>query len=325
MQEPSTGQNCLNVSGNLSGSIRSTRRSASHRLYLTVTLRFCTCRSPCTTNGIFPFCGRLQQRGDIFCQASQHVCKRIVKTGDEKDFAEALPIFRLIYDSGTDTDAQKEAACVLAHAYRIAGDINRFFQMTLRDMLSTPCAEICLELGAYFEEAEDYEEASLWYYNAAHETSSILDVHTGGDLPLQGLIRCYEIMLAALPEDDPFAALTANQYEEALADARKHSPTGMCRKNYNSLRSVLLQSATASVCGKNRTFLPQSDCAALDRCDNAACFFHDQRSRRKVPRTRRSSKYNSARPGCYAAQIDRCGAASPHIQRFLKVCVSHLK
>ena len=53
--------------------------------------------------------------------------------------------------SGTDTDAQKEAACVLAHAYRIAGDTNRFFQMTLRDMLSTPCAEICLELGAYLD------------------------------------------------------------------------------------------------------------------------------------------------------------------------------
>ena len=147
--------------------------------------------------------------------------KELLKTGDEKDFAEALPIFRLIYDSGTDTDAQKEAACVLAHAYRITGDTNRFFQMTLRDMLSTPCAEICLELGAYFEEAEDYEEASLWYYNAAHETSSILDVHTSGDLPLHGLIRCYETMLAALPEDDPFAALTANQYEEALADARE--------------------------------------------------------------------------------------------------------
>lgn len=58
---------------------RSTRRSASHRLYLTATLRFCTCHSPCTTNGIFHFCGRLQQRGDIFCQASQHVCKRIIE------------------------------------------------------------------------------------------------------------------------------------------------------------------------------------------------------------------------------------------------------
>lgn len=69
----------------------------------------------------------------------------------------------------------------------LPGDTNRFFQVTLRDMLSTPCAEICLELGAYFEEAEDYEEASLWYYNAAHETSSILDVHTGGDLPASGI------------------------------------------------------------------------------------------------------------------------------------------
>ena len=167
------------------------------------------------------FVDAFNREGTFSAKLRSMYAKELLKTGDEKDFAEALPIFRLIYDSGTDTDAQKEAACVLAHAYRIAGDTNRFFQMTLRDMLSTPCAEICLELGAYFEEAEDYEEASLWYYNAAHETSSILDVHTGGDLPLQGLIRCYEIMLAALPEDDPFAALTANQYEEALADARE--------------------------------------------------------------------------------------------------------
>lgn len=167
------------------------------------------------------FVDAFNREGTFSAKLRSMYAKELLKTGDKKDFAEALPIFRLIYDSGTDTDAQKEAACVLAHAYRIAGDTNRFFQMTLRDMLSTPCAEICLELGAYFEEAEDYEEASLWYYNAAHETSSILDVHTGGDLPLQGLIRCYEIMLAALPEDDPFAALTANQYEEALADARE--------------------------------------------------------------------------------------------------------
>ena len=142
------------------------------------------------------FVDAFNREGTFSAKLRSMYAKELLKTGDEKDFAEALPIFRLIYDSGTDTDAQKEAACVLAHAYRIAGDTNRFFQMTLRDMLSTPCAEICLELGAYFEEAEDYEEASLWYYNAAHETSSILDVHTGGDLPLQGLIRCYEEALA---------------------------------------------------------------------------------------------------------------------------------
>lgn len=147
--------------------------------------------------------------------------KELFKTGDEKDFSEALPIFRQIYDTSTDTDAQKEAACVLARAYRIAGDTNHFFQMTLRDMLSTPCAEICLELGMYFETAKDYEEAALWYYNAAHETSSILDVHTSGDLPLEGLIRCYETMIASLPEDDPFTVLTANRYEDAIYDAKE--------------------------------------------------------------------------------------------------------
>ena len=235
------------------------------------------------------FVDAFNREGTFSAKLRNMYAKELLKTGDEKDFAEALPIFRLIYDSGTDTDAQKEAACVLAHAYRIAGDINRFFQMTLRDMLSTPCAEICLELGAYFEEAEDYEEASLWYCNAAHETSSILDVHTGGDLPLQGLIRCYESLqlcrrMIRLPH------LPQINMKRLSPMPGKHSPTGMCRKNYNSLRSVLLQSATASVCGKNRTFLPQSDCAALDRCDNATGFFHDQRSRRKVPRTQAQFK-----------------------------------
>ena len=87
MQEPSTGQNCLNVSGNLSGSIRSTRRSASHRLYLTVTLRFCTCRSPCTTNRDFSiFVDAFNREGTFSAKLRNMYAKELLKTGDEKDF-----------------------------------------------------------------------------------------------------------------------------------------------------------------------------------------------------------------------------------------------
>ena len=146
----------------------------------------------------------------------------LYRCGDVSDFNRAKGFFqRVMEDPDSGQDALREAICVLTRGYRLAGDVSHFLAYALRDAVTAPTSELCCELGAYFEEAEDYEEASLWYYNAAHETSSILDVHTGGDLPLQGLIRCYEIMLAALPEDDPFAALTANQYEEALADARE--------------------------------------------------------------------------------------------------------
>ena len=53
------------------------------------------------------------------------------------------------------------------------------------------CSEICCELGFFYEEREDFEEAVVWYYNAAYETEPILALKTRDEIPLQGLIRCY--------------------------------------------------------------------------------------------------------------------------------------
>jgi hypothetical protein len=53
---------------------------------------------------------------------------------------------------------------------------------------------MCCELGAYYQGKEDYAEATLWYYNAAYETESILDLHRSGDIPLKGLCDCYGAM-----------------------------------------------------------------------------------------------------------------------------------
>lgn len=62
-------------------------RSASHRLYLTATLRFCTCRSLCTTNGIFPFLWTPStERGHFLPSFATCMQKELLKTGDEKRF-----------------------------------------------------------------------------------------------------------------------------------------------------------------------------------------------------------------------------------------------
>ena len=42
---------------------------------------------------------------------------------------------------------------------------------------------MCYELGEYFYEKKDYEEAAMWYYNAMNETNSILNIHTSTDWP----------------------------------------------------------------------------------------------------------------------------------------------
>lgn len=149
--------------------------------------------------------------------------KELLKTGDKKDFTDVKPIFQLIFDNDPADDARKEAACVLARIYRMEDNKNEFFKLTMKDMLTTPCAEICYELGTYFVGQRDYAEAVLWFYNAAYETESILDVHTSGDLPLLGLVECYETLLAGEEAKIPSDTALTIQYEMMLDKYREAS------------------------------------------------------------------------------------------------------
>ena len=87
--------------------------------------------------------------------------KELLKTGDTKDFMDAKPIFGTILENDTSDDARKEASCILAHIYRLEGNKNEFFKLTMKDMLTDPCSEICYELGMFFLTERDYAEAVL--------------------------------------------------------------------------------------------------------------------------------------------------------------------
>lgn len=82
--------------------------------------------------------------------------------------------------------------CVLVKIYRIAGDMGEFFKLALRCVADNPSSEICYELGNYYYDINDYAEAAMWYYNAIYETSSMLDITSGGNKPLYALSRCYD-------------------------------------------------------------------------------------------------------------------------------------
>ena len=149
--------------------------------------------------------------------------KELLKTGDTKDFQDAKPIFQYILEHDLSDDAMKEASCVLTHVYRLEDNKNEFFKLTMKDMLTTPCSEICYELGTYFLAQKDLNEAVIWFYNAAYETESILDVHTSGDLPLYGLVECYELLLAEAKSNIPSDTMLVSSYEEALEKYRRES------------------------------------------------------------------------------------------------------
>ncbi len=112
--------------------------------------------------------------------------------GEDKDFIEALPVFELtMTDPDRSIEEVKEAACVLAKAYRLQGDVANFFKNAIKEVATESSSEICYELGEYYMVKEDYMEASIWYYNAAYETGSILNLHCSGDWPLKKLAECY--------------------------------------------------------------------------------------------------------------------------------------
>lgn len=121
--------------------------------------------------------------------------KELFISGEAQDFLQAGPFFESsCLDVERDEDEIKEAACVAARAARIAGDTAKFFKYAMKVAACDGCAEICCELGEYYLENGDIDEAVVWYYNAAYETESILHVKSSGETALRGLAKCYRLL-----------------------------------------------------------------------------------------------------------------------------------
>lgn len=119
--------------------------------------------------------------------------KELFISGEAQDFLTARAFFQAsCADEKRGQDELMEAACVAARAARIAGDVPDFFKYAMKAVAVGGCAEICCELGSFYMERQDFDEAVVWLYNAAYETESVLNIRCGGDLPLRGLAKCYQ-------------------------------------------------------------------------------------------------------------------------------------
>lgn len=112
-------------------------------------------------------------------------------SGTAADFRQAEPVFQATLEQpDRSQDELREAICVLTRGYRMNGDTAHFLAYAMRDAVTEPSAELCCELGAFFEEQNEPAEAAMWYQNALSETESILDIRTSGEIPQQGIARC---------------------------------------------------------------------------------------------------------------------------------------
>jgi glycosyltransferase involved in cell wall biosynthesis len=161
-----------------------------------------------------------QRDGGLSDKVFMMYARELYKTGDLEDYLAAKDIFLGRWEADTASENGKKAACILARLARLENNPTELLKYALRDMLENPCAEICYELGSYYYNQQDFQEAIVWFYNAAYETESIIDIHTSGDLPLQGLVDCYQGLIGEtqgnLPEQIENYTALLEQYKEAL-------------------------------------------------------------------------------------------------------------
>ena len=119
--------------------------------------------------------------------------KELFIAGDKEDFLEAEEYYKSLLNEIVTLDELKVIQCVLVKAARYKGDFNELMKNALKNVANEKAsAEVCYELGEYYYELCDYKEAIIWFYNAAYETESELNIHNSGDYPLKRLWQCYE-------------------------------------------------------------------------------------------------------------------------------------
>lgn len=132
-------------------------------------------------------------------------CKELFISGTDEDFLRMEDIFENVFSrEERNEDCRQNINCVLARIYRLKEDKDSFFKICLKEVSTRPCAEICMELGRYYAGLKDYEEAIIWFMNAATETPSIIDIHSGGDAPLYAISECYDKLYREAYDNDDY-------------------------------------------------------------------------------------------------------------------------
>lgn len=123
----------------------------------------------------------LERDGSLSDHLFNMYARELYIAGDEKDFAEAVPYFSEQAEKRTTPYDIETALLVLIRAARLANDSTRMLKYSSRlfalcegaQGLPVP-AELCFELGEYFNQNGEKEEGELWFAQAKGDTEPVL-------------------------------------------------------------------------------------------------------------------------------------------------------
>ncbi|MFU0827251.1 MAG: Glycosyl transferase family 2 [Lachnoclostridium sp.] len=137
---------------------------------------------------------KLISRGEVLSSKLRKMYAReLFVAGDDSDFLMAEEYFEKLADSQLPLDELKQIQCILVRCGLIKNDPVQIMKYALKNVaLEKASSEVCYDVGEFFYRQKDYEEAIVWFYNAAYETESYLNIRYSGDYPLSRLALCYE-------------------------------------------------------------------------------------------------------------------------------------
>lgn len=97
--------------------------------------------------------------------------------GEKEDYDKARDFFyENLFNERRGQELHTICYIILARAARLEDNTADFFKWTLKNIATEAASEICFEIGAYYENIGDLEEAILWYINASSETKPVIDL-----------------------------------------------------------------------------------------------------------------------------------------------------
>ena len=95
------------------------------------------------------------------------------------------------HSTGGNTLICRQIIAVLMKLYRQLDVPVKMLRLGLREEITVPSAEVCMELGHFFMAKDDSVEAKKWFYHAAHDCESEIDIASSGKSAYIALSECY--------------------------------------------------------------------------------------------------------------------------------------
>jgi len=112
--------------------------------------------------------------------------------GTNKDFHKAFDYFNTSLTSNNlKSDDKRSSYCVLARYYNLKSDTLNLFKVITKTLNGIASSEICCEVGNYYMNKEDYEEALYWYYLASSTASADLSIDYMQFIPNVQMCHCF--------------------------------------------------------------------------------------------------------------------------------------